>query len=148
MSIRTSEAVWEGDVQWGHGTIKLGSGAWEGPYSFISRFRDGKGTNPEELLGAAHAGCFSMALSKILSDAGHPPERIHTTAKVHLEKVGGGFGIPRIELATEVQVPGIDLSTFQQYADTAKRTCPVSKLFGGAEITLDARLETEAPVGV
>ena len=97
MPTRNAEAVWEGDLKGGKGTMKLGSGAYQGAYSFQSRFESGTGTNPEELIAAAHAGCFTMALSHALAQAGHPPKRVHTTAKVHLEKTGDGFGIPRIE---------------------------------------------------
>src|ERR1700686_3074127 len=96
----TGSAVWEGTLKEGKGTMKLGSGAFEGAYSFQSRFENGKGTNPEELIGAAHAGCFSMALSHGLAQAGYPPRRVHTTAKVHLEQQGGGFAIPKIDLVT------------------------------------------------
>ena len=141
MPARTSSAVWNGDLQQGQGTMKVGSGAWEGPYSFKSRFEDGKGTNPEELIAAAHAGCFSMALSAALSKAGHPPTRVATTAKVGLEKGGDGFRIPNIHLATQAKVDGIDDAEFQKIADEAKRDCPVSKVLSGAEITLDAKLE-------
>jgi osmotically inducible protein OsmC len=140
MSIRTAEAVWEGNLKEGKGTVKLGSGAFQGAYSFSSRFEQGQGTNPEELIAAAHAGCFSMALANELTQAGFPPKRVHTTAKVHLEKGAAGFGIPRIELDTEVSAPGIDAAVFQQHADKAKRNCPVSKVLAGAEITLKARL--------
>jgi osmotically inducible protein OsmC len=141
MPERTSSAVWNGDLQQGQGTMKVGAGAWEGPYSFKSRFEDGKGTNPEELIAAAHAGCFSMALSAALSKAGHPPTRVATTAKVGLEKGGDGFRIPNIHLATQAKVDGIDDAEFQKIADEAKRNCPVSKVLSGAEITLDAKLE-------
>lgn len=140
MPTRNAEAQWNGDLKSGNGTMKLGSGAYEGNYSFQSRFEDGAGTNPEELIAAAHAGCFSMALSHGLAQAGHAPTRVHTTAKVHLEKQGEGFGIPRIDLVTEAEVPGIDRETFVKYAQDAKANCPVSKLLKGAEITLDARL--------
>ena len=142
MPERTSSAVWNGDLQQGQGTMKVGAGAWEGPYSFKSRFEDGKGTNPEELIAAAHAGCFSMALSAALSKAGHPPTRVATTAKVGLEKGGDGFRIPNIHLTTQAKVAGIDDAAFQKFAEEAKRNCPVSKVLSGAEITLDAKLET------
>ncbi len=140
MPTRNAEAVWEGDLKGGRGTVSLGSGAYRGPYSFQSRFESGAGTNPEELIAAAHAGCFSMALAHALAQAGHPPRRVHTTAKVHLEKMADGFAIPRIDLVTEADVPGLDAAAFQQQAEQAKRTCPVSKLLAAAEITLDARL--------
>jgi osmotically inducible protein OsmC len=140
MAVRTSEAEWKGNLLQGQGTMKLGSGAFEGKYSFPSRFESGQGTNPEELIGAAHAGCFSMALSFILGNAGYTPTRIHTTARVHLEKVGEGFSITKIELETEAQVPGIDDKTFQGHAEGAKKGCPVSKALTGTEITLKAKL--------
>jgi osmotically inducible protein OsmC len=140
MAVRSAEAEWKGNLREGQGTMKLGSGAYEGRYSFASRFESGTGTNPEELIGAAHAGCFSMALSAGLGRAGFTPTRIHTKAKVHLEKVGEGFGITRIELETEAQIPGIDAKTFQEHAEGAKKNCPVSKALTGAEITLQAKL--------
>lgn len=140
MAVRTAEAEWQGNLLEGRGTLKLGSGAFEGRYSFASRMEDGPGTNPEELIGAAHAGCFSMALSAGLSKAGFNPTRVHTTARVHFQKVGEGFAITRIELNTEAQIPGIDQATFQQQADGAKKNCPVSKALAGTEITLSAKL--------
>jgi len=140
MPTRTAEAVWNGNLLEGKGQVKLGSGAFEGPYDWRSRSADGAGTNPEELIGAAHAGCFSMALSAQLTQAGHPPTRIHTTAHVHLEKVEGGFAIPRIELETEADVPGITPEQFQQLAAAAKAGCPVSKALAGTEIHLSATL--------
>jgi lipoyl-dependent peroxiredoxin len=140
MAARTSEAEWKGSLREGKGTVKLGSGAYEGQYSFSSRFENGTGTNPEELIAAAHAGCFSMALSAGLGKGGHTPTSIHTTATVHLEKVGEGFGITRIELNTEGQVPGIDEATFEKFAEDAKKGCPVSKVLAGAEISLKAKL--------
>jgi lipoyl-dependent peroxiredoxin len=140
MPVRTSEALWEGDLKRGKGTVKLGQGAYNGPYSFQSRFENGAGTNPEELIAAAHAGCFSMALSAELTKAGFTPTSVHTVARVHLEKQGEGFGIPKIELITEAKVPGIDPAAFDQQAQSAKKNCPVSKLLAAAEITLDAKL--------
>ena len=140
MPARTASAVWEGDLKSGKGSMRLGSGAWEGRFSFASRFEDGTGTNPEELAGAAHAGCFSMAFSNELSKAGFVPTRVATTAKVHLEKGEGGFAISRIDLACEAQVPGIDNAKFQEIAAAAKKGCPISKLFTGAAINLDAKL--------
>jgi lipoyl-dependent peroxiredoxin len=140
MPVRTSEAEWRGNLREGKGRVKLGSGAFEGSYSFPSRFEEGKGTNPEELLGAAHAGCYSMALSAGLSKAGHPPTRVHTVARVHLEKVGEGFGITRIELECEAEVPGIGAAAFQEQAEGAKKGCPVSKALAATEITLKAKL--------
>ena len=139
MITRHSEAEWLGGVMDGGGTVKFGSGAYEGPYSFRSRFESGTGTNPEELIAAAHAGCFSMALSAALTGAGHPPTRIHTTANVKLEKDGDGFTITEIELETEGQVPGIDDATFQATAEDAKKGCPVSKALAGPKITLKAQ---------
>jgi lipoyl-dependent peroxiredoxin len=140
MAVRTSEARWEGTLREGHGTMKLGSGAFEGDYSFPSRFESGQGTNPEELIGAAHAGCFSMAFANGLTRAGFAPTRIHTTASVHLDSVEGGFAITRIDLNTEAAVPDIDEATFQDQAATAKANCPVSKVLAGAEIRLSAKL--------
>jgi lipoyl-dependent peroxiredoxin len=140
MAIRTADAVWQGDLKGGKGNIKFGGGAFDGQYSFSSRFEEGTGTNPEELIAAAHASCFSMALSNGLSQAGHPPTEVKTTAKVHLEKGAQGFGIPKIDLVTVASVPGIDEATFQEQAETAKKNCPISKLLSAAEITLDAKL--------
>ncbi len=138
--VRTSKAEWKGTLKDGGGTVALGSGAYAGQYSFASRFESGTGTNPEELIAAAHAGCFSMAFSLILGTAGFTPTRIATQAKVHLEKTADGFSIPRIELITEGEVPGIDEATFRQHAETAKTNCPVSKALKSVEITLDAKL--------
>lgn len=140
MPTRHAEAQWEGNLQNGKGTMKLGSGAYEGAYSFASRFESGPGTNPEELIGAAHAGCFSMAFSLLLDKAGYPPNRVHTRAAVKLEKVGDGFKITHIELETEADVPGIDAETFQQQAQAAKQGCPVSQALAGTEISLKAHL--------
>jgi osmotically inducible protein OsmC len=141
MAVRTSEAEWRGNLREGAGRVKLGSGAYEGSYTFVSRFEEGKGTNPEELIAAAHAGCYSMALSAGLSKAGHPPTRVRTVAKVHLEKVGEGFGITRIELECDAEVPGIDAAAFQEQAEGAKKGCPVSKALAAVEITLKATLK-------
>jgi osmotically inducible protein OsmC len=140
MPVRSAEAIWEGDLKQGKGSVKLESGAFQGAYSFTSRFESGTGTNPEELIAAAHAGCFSMAFANGLSQAGFPPKQVHTTAKVHLEKGPEGFGIPRIELVTEANVPGIDEAKFKEQADKAKKNCPISKLLAAAEITLNAKL--------
>jgi osmotically inducible protein OsmC len=140
MPTRTSSALWEGNLRDGSGTMKLGSGAFEGSYSFVSRFESGAGTNPEELIAAAHAGCFSMALSSGLSQAGFTPTSIATSATVHLDRVADGFGITKIDLDTVGTVPGIDDAKFQQIAAAAKAGCPVSKVLTGAEITLSARL--------
>ena len=140
MATRTSTASWEGDLMKGKGSMRLGSGAFEGPFSFPSRFEDGSGTNPEELIGAAHAGCFSMAFSLILGDAGYTPTRIDTSAKVHLDKVGEGFQITRIELDTKAQVPNLEDAEFQQLANKAKEGCPVSQALAGPKISLTAQL--------
>lgn len=138
---RTSQAEWRGNLQDGAGTMKLGSGAYEGPYSFKSRFADGAGTNPEELIAAAHAGCFSMAFSAGLSKAGFIATRVHTNATVTFDKTPAGFAVTRIDLDTEGEVPGIDEAGFQQQAENAKRDCPISRLLApGTEITLKARL--------
>jgi lipoyl-dependent peroxiredoxin len=140
MAVRSASAKWNGDLTGGEGTMALGSGAFEGQYSFRSRFEEGPGTNPEELIGAAHAGCFSMALAAGLAAAGHKPERIHTTATVHIEQQDGGFAIPRIRLVTEARIPGIDEAEFQKQAQTAKANCPVSKALAGTKIELEAKL--------
>lgn len=141
MPTRTAEAEWRGKLADGSGRLKVGSGAFDGPYSFKSRFEDGQSaTNPEELIGAAHAGCFTMALAAQLSRAGLVPTRLHTVAKVKLEKVGEAFSITRIDLETEAEVPGIDDATFQRYALEAKQNCPVSKALAGTEIHLKAVL--------
>jgi osmotically inducible protein OsmC len=140
MSVRESQARWEGDLRGGKGTMRLGSGAFEGQYSFKSRFEEGPGTNPEELIGAAHAGCFSMAFSNMLAEAGHTPKRVSTTARVHLERVDGKPTISRIELDTEGDVPGISKEMFQEIAEKAKAGCPVSRALGAVDITLAARL--------
>jgi osmotically inducible protein OsmC len=122
--------------------MALGSGAFEGPYSFQSRFEDGAGTNPEELIGAAHAGCFTMALSLVLGTGGHPPDSIDTDATVHLVRQGDGFAINRIDLVTRGRVTGLDQAGFAEAAQTAKENCPVSKALAGTEITLEATLES------
>lgn len=140
MAAASATAVWEGSLRDGRGRMKLGSGAFEGNYSFKSRFENGTGTNPEELIGAAHAGCFSMALSAGLGKSGFTPTRIETSARVHLEKVGDAFRITRIDLKTEAAVPGIDAKTFQEQAATAKQGCPVSAALAAVTISLDARL--------
>ena len=140
MPARKADAEWEGSLADGKGTMRFGSGAFDGGYSFRSRFEEGTGTNPEELIGAAHAGCFSMALSNLLAEAGHVPERVHTTAEVHLGQVPDGFAITRIDLRTEGSVPGIDQSTFVEHAEKAKAGCPVSKALAAVDITLDAKL--------
>jgi osmotically inducible protein OsmC len=141
MPTRNANARWNGSLQEGNGTMSFGSGAYEGAYSFQSRFEEGDGTNPEELIAAAHAGCFSMALSGELGRAGHEVESVETEARVHLDKVDGGFAIKRIELRTRASVPGIDDDAFQKHAETAKKGCPVSQALAAVEsIELDAQL--------
>ena len=137
MVIRDSSAKWEGTLIDGKGQMRLGSGVYEGAYTRASRFEDGPGTNPEELIGAAHAGCFSMFLAAILSKAGHAPTQIYTTARVHLED---GPKISLIELITTGVVPGINESTFIASAEEAKKGCPVSQALASVEIRLTARL--------
>lgn len=141
MPVRQADAVWEGNLALGAGRLSVGSGAFEGPYSFKSRFEEGESaTNPEELLGAAHAGCFTMALTAQLSRVKLVPTRIHTKARVKIEQVGAVFSITQIELETEAEIPGLDDATFQKYALEAKETCPVSKALTGTEIHLSAKL--------
>ncbi|CAN5537162.1 OsmC family protein [soil metagenome] len=140
MPARKGTAVWEGTLKEGKGSMKLGSGAYEGTFSFQSRFEEGTGTNPEELIGAALAGCFSMALSANLEKAGHPGKRVSTTANVKLEMVDGGPKITTIELTTEAEVPGIDDAAFQEQAEKTKTGCPVSKALTGTDIELNAKL--------
>jgi lipoyl-dependent peroxiredoxin len=141
MAKRTAEAIWNGNLTEGKGSMKFGSGAFDGAYSFSSRFEEGTGTNPEELIGAAHAGCFSMAFSGGLAKGGFTPESIQTTASVHLLKDNGGFSIKRIELDCIAKVPGIDNDKFQEIAQEAKKGCPVSRALGGVDIMLNARLD-------
>ena len=141
MPVRRAEAVWEGTLKDGHGKIRLGSGALEGTYSFGTRFESAPGTNPEELIGAAHAGCFSMALSAALSRDGFAPRRIATTADVALDKVGDGFKITSILLKTSAEVPGIDETKFREFAEGAKKGCPVSQALAGTDIRLEAALK-------
>lgn len=138
--VRTAEAVWQGKLRDGQGRLTLGSGAYDGPYSFASRFEQGLGTNLEELIAAAHAGCFSMALSFMLEQAGYTPERIQTTARVFLERVGEGFKITAINLETEARVPGIDEKTFLDKAEAAKNGRPVSEALDGVEVNLQVKL--------
>jgi osmotically inducible protein OsmC len=140
MPARTATAKWEKGLRDGHGTVALGSGAFEGQYSFQSRFEEGVGTNPEELLGASHAGCFSMALTAGLEAAGYAPESVETSAKVHLEKAEAGFAIGKIVLTTTAVVPGIDDAAFQEQAETAKANCPISKALASTDIQLTATL--------
>jgi osmotically inducible protein OsmC len=140
MPTRSSTAQWSGNLARGSGTMSLGSGAFEGSYSFASRFENGQGTNPEELIAAAHAGCFSMALASALSVDDHVPDSVNTTAKVTIETVDGNPTITKSELSTEVKVDGLDDGEFQTYADGARSGCAVSRALGGVEITLDAKL--------
>ncbi len=141
MPVRTAEAEWSGNLLEGKGNIKVGSGAFSGSYDWRGRSADGAGTNPEELLGAAHAGCFTMALSAQLATNNTPASRLHTAAKVHLEKVADGFAITKIELTTEAEIPGIDDAKFQELAAAAKSGCPLSKALAGTEIHLNATLK-------
>jgi len=141
MAIRTATARWLGTLTEGTGVMRTGKGGYEGNYSFKSRFEEGEGTNPEELIGAAHAGCFSMALSKGLADAGFPPNTIDTTANVHLDKVDGMQTVTRIDLSTTADVPGIDQAEFVKIAEATKEGCPISRLLSpGTQITLAASL--------
>lgn len=140
MPVRKADAVWEGNLKEGNGHLKLGSGVFEGAYSFSSRFEEGTGTNPEELIGAALAGCFSMALANGLTQSGYSPKRIYTHASVRLEKLEEGFKITSIVLDTEAYVPGLEEQVFMEKAETTKKTCPVSKALTGTEITLIAKL--------
>ena len=140
MPTRTADAVWDGGLKDGKGRVKLSSGAYEGQYSFGSRFESGTGTNPEELIAAAHAGCFSMALSAGLGKAGFTPKSVRTTARVTLEKVGEGFKITKIQLQTAASVPNIDEQTFREQAEKAKSGCPVSQALSATPIELDAKL--------
>ncbi len=141
MAVRRSEATWIGTLREGKGTMKFGSGAYEGAYTFASRFEDGNGTNPEELIGAAHAGCFSMALSSGLVKAGFSPERIYTQAEVTLGKIEDKNRITHIHLTTRASVPGISLVKFLEIAEATKDGCPVSAALQSVSITLDASLE-------
>jgi osmotically inducible protein OsmC len=142
MAIRTADARWDGTLTEGKGTMEFGGGAFSGQYSFQSRFEEGEGTNPEELIAAAHAGCFSMNLSGTLEQQGHTPESIETNAGVHLTpKDGGGFEISKIELHTRARVAGVDADELQRIAEEAERTCPVSVALAVREITVDAQLE-------
>ena len=140
MPVRSASAAWEGDIKGGGGTMKMQSGAYEGKYSFGSRFEQDPGTNPEELIAAAHAGCYSMALTAALGRAGFSPNSVTTTARAHLEITDAGPTITRIELETRADVADIDDATFQEHAASAKANCPVSKALTGVEISLDASL--------
>lgn len=142
MPTRRSSAEWQGDLKAGSGELALGSGAFKGSYSSESRFQEGEGTNPEELIGAAHAGCFSMTLASMLAQAGTPATSVRTEAEVTLDTVDGSPTIIRVVLNTVGSVPGIDEDAFLEKAEAAKARCPVSKLFAGAEIVLDAALSS------
>jgi osmotically inducible protein OsmC len=141
MAVRRGSAEWKGGLKGGHGTVRIGAGGIEAGYSFKSRFEEGEGTNPEELIGAAHAGCFSMALAAMLEEAGHAPNWVRTSADVELNKTAeGGFAIGHITLRTEASVAGIDPKAFVDIADKAKRGCPVSVALKAVEISLEAKL--------
>jgi osmotically inducible protein OsmC len=141
MPIRTATAHWAGTLTEGTGTMRTGGGGLEASYSFKSRFEEGEGSNPEELIGAAQAGCFSMFLAKLLAEAGHPPAAVDTTASVHLDKTDAGMTVTRIDLDNVSEVSGIDAAEFGKLADDAKKNCPISRLLSpGAEITVTARL--------
>lgn len=138
---RTAHASWQGDLPSGGGRIGVGSGAYEGPFTLRARVEDvERSTNPEELIGAAHAGCFTMSLANLLSESGHPPADLRTTAHVRLEQLDTGFTITKIELRTVGEIPDVDAETFARLAEQAKETCPVSRALAGTEITLEARL--------
>lgn len=140
---RTADATWSGTVPDGGGRLALGSGAFEGPFTLKARTEEGQsGSNPEELVGAGHAGCFTMSLANLLSEEGHPPAELRTTARVRLEQLDVGFRITQIQLVTEGDVPGVDAARFAELAEHAKSTCPVSLALAGTEIAVDARLVT------
>lgn len=140
MPTRKASAEWKGGLKEGQGTLKLGSGAYEGPYSFSSRFQEGTGTNPEELIGAAHAACYAMALSAGLEKAGHPATRVSATSRIEFDTGGDAPTIRSSTLDVEADVPGIDEKRFLEQAEAAKKGCPVSRALGGVEIRLNARL--------
>jgi lipoyl-dependent peroxiredoxin len=141
MPVRKASAEWTGTLREGQGSMKVGSGAFEGPFSFGTRFEEVPGTNPEELIGAAHAGCFSMAFSADLGRAGFTPDFVRTTATVHLATGEGGARINKIELNMEAKIPGIDAAKFQEIAEGSKKNCPVSKALASVdEIVLNAKL--------
>jgi osmotically inducible protein OsmC len=140
MPVRTSEATWKGTLREGNGEMVVGDGVFKGPFTYATRFEEQPGTNPEELLGAAHAGCFAMSVSSRLTAAGHPPKSIHASAKVHLGKVEGKSRITKIELDCETSVDGVSQEKFLELAEDAKINCPVSAALTGVEITLNARL--------
>ena len=138
MPVRTSEATWTGDLRDGSGEMTVGDGVYEGAYTFASRFEQGEGTNPEELIGAAEAGCYAMAFANMLDEEGYTPERVHAEAVVTLD--ADALEITTVELTVDATVPDIDDETFQGIADQAKEGCPVSKVLADADITLDATL--------
>lgn len=141
MTVRNGSAEWRGDLKGGSGTVTVGDGVFEGSYSYDSRFGEGKGTNPEQLIAASHAACFTMALSNMLSSAGHTPDSVRTDANVQLRNIDGAPTIARIDLVTEGRVPGIDQEEFHRSAEQAKAACPVSRALAGVpEITLTAKL--------
>jgi osmotically inducible protein OsmC len=140
MAVREGSAEWQGGLKDGKGTLEVGSGVFEGQYSFGSRFEEGTGTNPEELIAAAHAACFSMAFAGELEGAGHIAEKVETTAHVRVEPADGGFAITKSELKTTAVVPGISAEDFQSIAEGAKQGCPVSKALTGVDISLEAEL--------
>jgi osmotically inducible protein OsmC len=143
MATRNASATWRGNLKEGEGTMALGSGVWEGPFSFKTRFEEGNGTNPEELIGAAEAGCFTMALSNALSEAGHVPDSVETQAKVHIRNIDGNPTIAEINLTTHAKVPGLDDDTFQQTAQATREQCIISRALGGVgNITVEATLES------
>jgi lipoyl-dependent peroxiredoxin len=141
MPKRKADARWEGSLREGRGVMRVASGAYEGPYSFQSRFQEGDGTNPEELIAGAHAGCYSMAFAADLGRAGYEPESVETTATVHLELEPAPPTIARIDLDTRVKVPGISEDEFQKIAEAAKRNCPVSRALAGVKsVNVNAEL--------
>lgn len=142
MPVKTAQAVWKGSLIGGSGHLKTESGVLDTDYAWKSRAEDGAGTNPEELIAAAHAGCFSMQLSHMLAQAGHPADRLHTVGHVSFEKVGEGFGITKIKLVLDAKVPGISEEEFRKQAEGAKSSCPVSKALQAVPIELESNLSS------
>jgi osmotically inducible protein OsmC len=143
MATRNASATWKGNLMEGDGSMALGSGAWEGPFTFKSRFEEGQGTNPEELIGAAEAGCFTMQLAHNLSEAGHVPDSVQTQARVHIRNIDGNPTISQIDLVTRARVPGLDDATFQETAKATKDACIISRALAGvSNVTVDATLES------
>jgi osmotically inducible protein OsmC len=145
MATRNADATWKGNLKEGDGTMALGSGVWEGPFTFKSRFEpeEAGGTNPEELIGAAEAGCFSMQLAATLSEAGHVPDSVQTQARVHIRNVDGNPTIAQIDLITHAKVPGLDDATFQETAKATREQCIISRALAGVgNITVEATLES------